>query len=91
MPMMLLEVITIRVPIVCSDIRENISIVGLDYNYLFKPGCGKSLREKINEIVSDPNIEVIRSDLYNTVIKKFNWVKLTSEYQNLYKYLINKK
>jgi glycosyltransferase involved in cell wall biosynthesis len=84
MSMMLLEVISLKVPVICSDIKENISIVGPNYKYLFKSNNVQSLIEKINELLSDPDIDTITSSLYENVKEKFDWKKIAFQYQNLY-------
>ncbi len=85
--MILLEAIACKVPIVCSDIPENIEIVGKDYPYLFHNKDSDDLKLKIEKILNDTNINYLVNKLFNKVINEFNWVKITQQYETLYKHL----
>jgi glycosyltransferase involved in cell wall biosynthesis len=89
MSMMLLEVISLKVPVICSDINENISVVGMNYKYLFKAKSTQSLREKIDQMMMDQNTKSVADELLIKIRTKFDWKTIASQYQNLYKRLFD--
>ncbi|HEY5124855.1 MAG TPA: glycosyltransferase family 4 protein [Ignavibacteria bacterium] len=84
MSMMLLETIALNVPFVCSDIPENISIVGKDYKYLFENKNSVDLRNVIQLALNDKNILKEIENLYNKVKTRYNWKIISSDYNLLY-------
>jgi len=84
MSMMLLEVAALGVPIICSDIPENFSV--LEHNTIyFKSGNDKDLTKKI-EFCFDNYTEVLRkaSKIKKWVTKQYNWQNISEKYLNIY-------
>lgn len=84
MAMMLLEAISTRAPIVCSDIPENVAVVGPDYPFLFSSGSANSLSSILEQVLSaahDPEISV---RLCEDVLRRFQWARAAHEYARLY-------
>ncbi len=88
MSMMLLEAISLKVPVVCSDIPENISVVGEQYPYKFRNKDIYQLRLILEDLeVKGINNDVVEN-LYQKVLREFNWEFIAREYEKLYKELI---
>ena len=59
MSMMLLEVISCGVPVLASDIAENVEITGPDYPWLFRNADPANLAEKLARFLRDgPGTEI---------------------------------
>jgi len=84
MSMMLLEVISCKTPVICSDISENVEIMGTQYNYLFKSCNSSDLRKKILEILTDENQIEQAGELQKIVLAKFSWELIANQYLKIY-------
>lgn len=87
MSMMLLEVISLNVPVICSDIIENLAVVGDNYKYQFKNKDAIDLKNKINEMLSEEDLVITANQLFHKVKEEFNWSKIANQYQSIYKQL----
>jgi glycosyltransferase involved in cell wall biosynthesis len=85
MSMLLLETISLKVPVVCSDIAENRQVVGNEYKYLFASGNALSLSEKIRAALADPALPEQCIDLCRKVASGFDWRTIAARYEQLYR------
>lgn len=81
--MMLLEAIGWGALVVCSDIAENIAIVGPDYPYLFTAGDPESLREVLRRALDGWRCWD-GAELAARVSERFCWEEIVREYESLY-------
>jgi len=89
MPMMLLEVVSLQIPIISSDILEIKQIFGKDELLFFESGSSKSLAEQINYLESNPNSGVFNSkNAFKKVKRNFCWDKIAEEYSEIYNFLL---
>jgi glycosyltransferase involved in cell wall biosynthesis len=84
MSMMLLEAIAAARVVVCSDIPENLAVVGSDYPFLFESGNVACLGAVLTRALEAPvNGDDIRSALAETTAG-FRWDAIAAEYGRLY-------
>lgn len=86
MSMMLLEVISCGVPVLASDIAENVEVVGADYPWLFRNADAAQLAEKIARFLQagpGPEIAAVRA----RCARDFNWTSIAARYLALYRRL----
>jgi len=85
MSMMLLEVASLKKPIICSDIAENMHAIG-ENALFFRSGDSESLAEKIEYALSHPeHLDEIALRAYSWIIRKRSWQVITPAYIFLYK------
>jgi glycosyltransferase involved in cell wall biosynthesis len=83
MSMMLLEAIGAGAFVVCSDIAENIAVVGSDYPFLFRAGDPASLGEVLERSLAAGS-EPVAARLVERVGQTFRWERIAAEYEQLY-------
>lgn len=86
MSMMLLEVISCGVPVLASDIAENVEVVGADYPWLFRNADAAHLAEKLSlflRIGPGPELAALRE----RCARDFNWTTIALRYFALYRRL----
>lgn len=84
MSMMLLEVIACRKVAVCSDIPENLAVVGDDYPLLFRSGDPHSLREALGRANDSEDVALRR---YAETVSRFRWDEIARRYDAVYRRL----
>ena len=86
MSMMLLEVISCGVPVLASDIAENVEVTGPGYPWLFRNADSADLAEKLARFLRDgpgPDIAGLRERCG----RDFNWTAIALRYLALYRRL----
>lgn len=86
MSMMLLEVISCGVPVLASDIAENVEVTGPGYPWLFRNADSAHLAEKLAQFLRagpGPEIAVLRERCG----RDFNWTAIALRYLALYQRL----
>jgi glycosyltransferase involved in cell wall biosynthesis len=83
MAMMLLEAIACGKIVVCSDIPENVSVVGSDYPFLFKSKDSASLGHVLQRALCSPDGAEVAST-YERVMGAFRWDAIAADYERLY-------
>jgi glycosyltransferase involved in cell wall biosynthesis len=83
MAMMLLETIACRKIVVCSDIPENVAVVGSDYPFLFKSKDASSLGSVLQEALRSLG-EAEIATTYKRVMESFRWDAIATNYERLY-------
>lgn len=90
MSMMLLEVVSLKVPVICSDIEANKSIFDEDEVLFFEVDNSESLCSKINYALK--NLEQMNRKAEKAYMKakeNYSWDKISNEYAKEYRELIN--
>ena len=86
MSMMLLEVISCGVPVLASDLAENLEVTGPDYPWLFRSADAADLAEKLAAFLRTgpgPEIAALRA----RCARDFNWTTIAARYLALYRRL----
>lgn len=80
----ILTVMGLGTPLVCSDIRENIFITRENATH-FVSGDHDSLAEKIDYVLSNPEkIKELSAIGRHDILARFNWNNITNQYINLF-------
>jgi glycosyltransferase involved in cell wall biosynthesis len=82
MSMMLLEAIACRTLVVCSDIRENVAVVGDDYPLLFRTRDEASLREALTRAKGDG---ASAQERYPAIVARFRWDEIAARYDAIFR------
>lgn len=89
MSMVLLEAISCKAGVVCSDIQENREVVGDDYEFLFGVSTPHDLKRQIQRALESKTLPVIADRLYDICIAKFSWKAISRDYQEIYSNMIS--
>ena len=84
MSMMLLEVVSCRKLVVCSDIKENVEVLGSDYKYLFSLDDTDDLASKMEAAINDRAPERTMEPVCRRCIENFSWRSIAQEYEKIY-------
>jgi glycosyltransferase involved in cell wall biosynthesis len=89
MSMVMLEVASLKVPMICSRIPENLDVFS-EYEVLyFEPDNVSDLREKIQWAIQNPDkMNTYANAAYSTVMDNYQWSKIAPLYANVYQSLI---
>jgi glycosyltransferase involved in cell wall biosynthesis len=89
MSMMLLEVASLRIPMICSDIQENKDVFSDDEVLFFSLTKSGDFEEKILWALSNYETMLVKADnAYKKLNKEFLWKNIALEYETQYKYLL---
>lgn len=83
MSMMLLEAIACRTVVVCSDIPENIAVVGADYPFLFRSRDPESLAATLDRVSDGADVQ----EKYSSIVARFRWDEIAARYDAIYREL----
>jgi glycosyltransferase involved in cell wall biosynthesis len=83
MSMMLLEAISCGATVVCSDIPENLELVGSDYPFLFRNKRPEALREALERAMKLRDKRAT-DRLRESVLARFSWERAARSYAELY-------
>jgi len=89
MSIMLLEAVANKCPIICSNIRANQDMLSDEEVLFFESANVQDLASKISWATE--NEEKMKSFAYNAYTlceEKYSWVKISTEYENIYKSLL---
>ena len=90
MSMMLLEVASLKTPIICSKIPENTWIFDDTEVLYFKNNDFHDLSEKISYASNNMKIMEVRAELaYNKLVNNYTWDKISKQYSNIYNNILN--
>lgn len=84
MSMMLLEAVSCKAPVVCSDIRANMDIVGPRYPYAFPTFDTAALAACLESALNETDWQSHADRLYERCMKEFAWAKISRKYEALY-------
>jgi glycosyltransferase involved in cell wall biosynthesis len=84
MSMILLEAASVAVPIICSDIPENVSVLPNDRAMFFHSGSSDSLADTLSQALMNPKLPDLGLSAQEYVKETFSWSRIADEYQELY-------
>lgn len=85
MSMMLLEVASLKTPLICSDIEENRVIFNNNEVLYFDSGNYQDLAEKMEFAEKNPDVmEDKARRAYDKVISEYQWENIAQKYHDLY-------
>jgi len=89
---MLLEVASMKTPIICSDIEENKAIFNENEVIFFQSGDAVDLAEKINCAVTNVSkLQENAENAYQHLEREYNWQNIASQYDEIYESLLKKR
>ena len=84
MSMMLLEAVSLKTLVVCSDISENREVMGDNYKYLFKVKSATDLSEKITGALRERDVDATMEGVLERCRKEFSWDAIAHKYVAIY-------
>lgn len=84
MSMMLLEAVSCRAPVICSDIPENLEVVGRGYPFAFSLSRDGDLQAKLDAALQSPELATQAERLFQDVARRFDWQLSQRRYESLY-------
>lgn len=82
---MLLEVASLKTPLICSDIEENRSVFNSDEVLFFETGDSKDLASKIIWALNNYDIMIKKAEAaYKKLIEKYQWSNIAKQYKEIY-------
>jgi glycosyltransferase involved in cell wall biosynthesis len=87
MSMFLLEALACEKLVVCSDIEENMIVVGNDYKYSFKSKNAESLYNQLVAVLNNEALFNTTEPLVN--LRTFDWNNIAQSYKQVYKMAID--
>lgn len=84
MSMVLLEFLSRGRAVVCSDIPENLAVVGNDYPLSFRSGDPAGLRSKILDAVTSEDVARAARAAWQGRREAFRWPAIAEEYRRVY-------
>lgn len=84
MSMTLLEALACRKLPICSDIPENLAVVGQSYPFLFKSGDSDSLVGAIARVLRNPPDDDLVDSTLARVMRAFQWDDIAAAYARIY-------
>jgi len=84
MSMMLLEAVSCKAPVICSDISANLEVVGTDYPYVYPPANEEVLTDTLRQAFRETGWHEITSRLYERCVRKFGWSNISRTYERIY-------
>jgi glycosyltransferase involved in cell wall biosynthesis len=89
MSMMLLEVASFQVPVICSDIIQNTDIFAQDEMLFFESGSSSDLATKLNWAIQNPDkMKVYAIQALEALMKKYQWSVIAKQYDSIFKKMI---
>ncbi len=84
MSMMLLEAVSSRAPIVCSDLPENLAVLGDDYPFAYPASEAGALAHTIERALADRDWERRTDELHARCVRDFSWTAVARRYEEIY-------
>ena len=86
--MVLLEAVSLGIPVIASDIEENREVVGHDGMY-FRSGDADDLREKMKWVIEHKEDRSSNAKLLQEYVHiNYSWDKITDQYFQVYKEMV---
>jgi glycosyltransferase involved in cell wall biosynthesis len=90
MSMMLLEVVSMKTPVIASDIPSNKAVFGEEEMMFFKSNDCDDLRQKLEYAIRNPEIMLGKAaNAYAKLAENYTWDVISKQYRILYQKLLN--
>lgn len=90
MSMMLLEVVSMKTPVIASDIPSNKAVFAEDEMLFFKSNDSDDLKQKLEFAIRNPEIMLRNAhNAYNKLSENYTWAVISKQYDTLYQKLLN--
>ncbi|MDD4606711.1 MAG: glycosyltransferase family 4 protein [Patescibacteria group bacterium] len=90
LPIVILEAMNYEVPVLASDIPENLELVDIG-GFSFKCSQVDDLKNKLERLLEQPEIIKVKAKTAKELINKnYNWQNIVQQIQDLYQNLIDK-
>ena len=87
MSMFLLEVLACNKAVICSDIEENMAVVGKNYDLTFKSKDERSLYQQLIKLLNTP----VGTSIEKSVdLSEFDWNNIAQAYKDTYTQVMNR-
>lgn len=83
MPLSLLEAMSYGCNCLISNIEESVQVTE-EYATVFKKSDTQDLREKLEEIVKNKNVKYSKKEIYDYILKKYNWDRVVETTLKIY-------
>ncbi|MFX0132886.1 MAG: glycosyltransferase family 4 protein [Candidatus Hodarchaeota archaeon] len=81
----LLEVISMKTPIICSDIEANTAILSEEETIFFKSNDSDDLARKIvHALKSETRLKQLAENAYKKIVENYTWDKISNQYDVIY-------
>jgi glycosyltransferase involved in cell wall biosynthesis len=91
MSMMLLEAVSVKVPVICSDIKENRDLFTDDEVLFFQSENVIDLSEKIEWALKNlPKMRIKAALAYNKLSRDYTWELVSKQYSKLYNQMLER-
>jgi glycosyltransferase involved in cell wall biosynthesis len=84
MSMMLLEAVSSKAPIVCSDLPENLAVLGSDYPFAYPASDADALAAAMERALSDRDWARRTEELFARCVREFSWPAVARRYEEIY-------
>jgi glycosyltransferase involved in cell wall biosynthesis len=84
MSMMLLEAVSSKAPIVCSDLPENLAVLGADYPFAYPASDAGALAAAMERALFDCEWARRTEELYARCVRDFSWPVVARRYEEIY-------
>jgi len=89
LPIVILEAMSYRLPVLASDIPENLELVK-DFGFSFKSKDIRDLQEKLDQLISQPKLLKEKVGLAQKFIwENYNWENIAKKTDELYNDIVN--
>jgi glycosyltransferase involved in cell wall biosynthesis len=90
MSMMLLEVVSMKTPVIASDIPSNRAVFAEDEILFFKSNDSDDLKQKLEFAINNPEIMFRNAhNAYKKLSENYTWDVISKQYSLLYQKLLN--
>jgi glycosyltransferase involved in cell wall biosynthesis len=91
MSMMLLEVASLRTPVICSDIIQNTDIFDPDEMLFFRSDSDTDLAEKLGWALAHPgDMQTFAENAFRALMDKFQWSIIARQYAGIFELITAK-
>ena len=92
MSMMLLEVASLRTPVICSDIIQNTDIFDPDEMLFFRSDSDTDLAEKLGWALAHPgDMQTFAENAFRALMDKFQWSIIARQYAGIFENITAKR
>lgn len=84
MSMMLLDAVSVKTPVVASNIPANLAVVGVAYEHAYPAGDPDALASALTRALAERDWQCLTEDLYARCMRDFSWPSIARRYEDIY-------